>query len=663
MNTRSLQAKFYSLVLLSASAVTLLAQAPEMRAPAAQSPAAQFPAAQSPTSGAADPQAPPRQTAPPLQSEPAPGSDGPRTVLRTTVRRVVLDVIATDGKGGPVSGLTRDDFLVTENGEPQQILSFDANGFSPAMDYVPPSLPPQPAGTFINLPATPEKGPLYVLLYDLTNMDSVDQQQSPDDHRIQMISRQQIIKFIQSKPEGARFAIFARTDGVHLIQGFTSDKAVLYNALDPHHPRPHLPMIWLMGTNFGRGDKISALDTLHTVATFLDGLPGRKNLIWFSSAFPLSFFADENDGARFREETKATMDLLAHNQIAVYPVDARGVSVADARGAISDGVRNGATTGSSGSLSGGTSVPPGGSGGQVGTGSDQANSGSQVVLGPSMIQGSYSTLDEIARETGGHAFYGTNDVAGELVKATESGAAYYTLTYSSTNKNYDGALRRVDVTLKKKGPELGFRHFYYATESGQPGVVAAQAAAEMAKAADAPGRKVGDSLSANMQHGAPEAHQLLFVVQAHRVGAPEQGTPEQMAELATEPAYFKVRHHGRATDPLTPVPLQKHLVTFQVPTRQFKDEGSLDVELAAAAYNADGQLMNAVVRIAKKDLKADKTDASEAPRFFRFEQELEVPVAATTVRFAVRDVMNDRTGAMEVELPLPDAGSPLAASH
>jgi hypothetical protein len=58
------------------------------------------------------------------------------------------------------------------------------------------------------------------------------------------------------------------------------------------------------------------------------------------------------------------------------------------------------------------------------------------------------------------------------------------------------------------------------------------------------------------------------------------------------------------------------------------------------------------VRIAKKDL--DETPGSpDSALFFRVEQELEVPVGAASLRLAVRDVINDRTGAMEITLPLP----------
>jgi len=78
----------------------------------------------------------------------------------------------------------------------------------------------------------------------------------------------------------------------------------------------------------------------------------------------------------------------------------------------------------------------------------------------------------------------------------------------------------------------------------------------------------------------------------------------------------------------------------------------LNLELAAAAYDAEGRLMNAFVRVAKKDWEETPGTPDSLP-FFRVEQELEVPVAAASLRVAVRDATNDRTGAMEITLPLP----------
>jgi VWFA-related protein len=159
------------------------------------------------------------------QQPAAPASEAPTTTFKTSVSRVLVDIVVTDKDGNPVPGLTKSDFTVSEDGQPQQILSFDVNGFTPVMDYQPAKMPPVPANTFVNLPATPEKGPLYVLLYDLTNMDNEDQMtQTVNQHPDQIWGRKQLVKFIENKPEGTRFAIFVRSDGLHLIQGFTSDK-------------------------------------------------------------------------------------------------------------------------------------------------------------------------------------------------------------------------------------------------------------------------------------------------------------------------------------------------------------------------------------------------------------------------------------------------------
>lgn len=581
------------------------------------------------------------------QTSPA-ANQPPRTILRTTVRRVVLDVSVTDSNGKPISGLVKNDFTVTEDGTPQRILSFDANGFSAAMDYVPPPLPPQPPNTFINMPATPEKGPLYVLLYDLTNIDSPDQMNTPGDHQTQIVARRQMMKFIQSMPKGARFAILVRSDGLHLIQGFTSDKAKLYDAIDPYKPKPHIPTVFLNAANFGRGDRLSALDTLHSIAVFLDGLPGRKNIIWFSSEFPLSLFASETDDPGFQEETRATLELMAQNQIAIYPVDARGVAIGDSHTMMTDSLYTDTVT------SPGQATPSGSSGsGGIGVGSSPSQN-STFVQGPSTVMTSLNVMDEIARETGGRAFYGTNDLAKELVAATNAGAAFYTLTYAPSNTNYDGKLRNIHVVLKNKNDQLSYRRFYYATDTPTPITPIPLHTARNAPESGPGQRQAGDSLSANMQHGAPEAHQLVFVVQAQKMGSPVEGTAAQMAELATEPAYFKTRRKSQAAKPLPPVPLQKDLFEFEIPVRQFSDEPALDLEVAAAAYDADGRIMNAFVRVTRKELE-QKPGPGE-PRFYRIEQELEVPVAATSVRFAVRDTLNDRIGAMEIKLPLASQG-------
>ena len=74
------------------------------------------------------------------------------------------------------------------------------------------------------------------------------------------------------------------------------------------------------------------------------------------------------------------------------------------------------------------------------------------------------------------------------------------------------------------------------------------------------------------------------------------------------------------------------------------------LEFAAAAYDADGRLLNSMLN---QGQAATGTDASgKAGGIFHAQQELEVPPGAAWLRLAVRDVLNNRTGTMEVKLPL-----------
>jgi VWFA-related protein len=569
------------------------------------------------------------------QNHQAPSGDS-TTVFRANVRRVVVDVVVTDSKGQTVSGLTKTDFSVAEDGKRQQILSFDANGFGQAMDYVPPKLPPEPPNTFVNLPTTPERGPLYVLLLDLVNMDNPYLQDSPNDFSIQMYARQGLVKFIKDKPEGSRFAVFVWSNGLHLVQGFTSDKAQLLAAVDPNVAKPVIPKVFMLGLNYGKDSTVETLRVLGYIAEYLDGLPGRKNLIWFSGTFPLSLFPNQDDAPAYAQKVKKTLDLMAQDQIAIYPVDGTGVTIGDPR------APTGATGGGGGMTSDGRDKGIGG-GSRAAAAASGGTDGGQ---GYSLIAESNMTADEIAHDTGGQAYHGRNDIAGALTDATENGESYYTLSYSPSNQNYDGNPRRIRVDLARKGYTLSYRRAYFGGDTEAP-----IRAPKSAPDATPPPRKLGDTLYANMEHGAPIAHQLIFGAHLRTIGAAAMGTPEQMADLATQPAYFKVRHNSKPAKPLPPVKLQRYAIDYTVMAHQLQVDGEpLNLELAVAAYDADGKMLNALVNNGASG--TNTTSSQPTPKSYRAEQQLDVPVDAAWIRVAVRDANTDRIGAMEVKLPL-----------
>jgi VWFA-related protein len=572
------------------------------------------------------------------QQTPVPSPDGhsedvPHYTLTTKVNLVVLDVVVTDAHGAPVHGLTRDDFKVVEDGVPQRVLSFDTANFDGAMEYTPAQLPQLPRNTFVDLPQSPERGPLYVLLYDLVNIPNEDQ----------VFARKQLVKFIENAPAGARFALFVSSDGVHLVQGFTSNRQELYAAIDPKSSKPHVPEIFLMGTNFGQNDPLAAASRLSAIAGYLAPLPGRKNLIWIASMFPLDLFPSITDTEQYRDAAKKTLDLLAANQIAVYPVDVSGVVLSEvysppgaapgSTGIATDARENGIgdTTGPAG---GSTAVPAGGG----------HASSFQGGPGVSQTESNYMMQDEIARVTGGKALYSSNAVSQSLDKVIEDGGSYYTLTYSPTNKSYNGKLRRIYVALNAKEDHLSYRRAYYGSDSTtNDGKVEAQQPIE----------ESSGGLSAEMEHGAPSAHQLVFAAHVRTLGPAAMGTKEQMANIASQTTLMKAEHHSGSLKPAKAIQLQTYAIDYTVMAHQFQLMGEVapDIEIAAALYDADGRLLNASV----SNVQEDKTQASDksAPKdAFRMEQRLDAPLAARYLRIAVRDTKTNKAGAMEVPLPL-----------
>jgi hypothetical protein len=115
----------------------------------------------------------------PMQSSPGATSgsttgttagDTPYT-LGVTVRRVVLDVVVTDANNNVVHGLSKNDFSVLENNKPQAMQTFEEFNPTSVRPFVAPKTPQLPPNTYLNLQTADERGPLYVIVYDVVHMD------------------------------------------------------------------------------------------------------------------------------------------------------------------------------------------------------------------------------------------------------------------------------------------------------------------------------------------------------------------------------------------------------------------------------------------------------------------------------------------------------------
>ena len=241
----------------------------------------------------------------------------PASTIQSNSNLVVVDVVVTDSQRNPIHKLTRADFTVLENGQPQAIKSFEEHASNPAAPQLPP-LPKLPPGTFTNFSVAPANGALNVLLLDTMNTPMTSQS----------TVRDQMIKYLKDSPPGTRMAIFGLTSRLLLLQGFTSDPEVLRAALngkkglpkgsvvmsDPVNgdsPGADDPMMDMAEDAIGDDPSMAqvvadlqqfeaetqsyqlqlrarfTLDAFNQLGRYLSSLPGRKNLIWFSGSFPI----------------------------------------------------------------------------------------------------------------------------------------------------------------------------------------------------------------------------------------------------------------------------------------------------------------------------------------------------------------------------------------
>ena len=248
---------------------------------------------------------------------------GPVATFKTSTQAVVVDVVVTDSKGHPVNELHQQDFQVTEDGKPQNLRYFkEVNGAQTAPDAatVPAAVKPSPplANVFNNNTDAPDPGSVTLVLLDLLNTPSADQEHA----------REQLINFLKTKNNNSQFALCTLSSGralhLRLIQGFTPDENLILAAVNGKNGAPQAAR-WqeaaaetansvdavnelaqegptggwaalLHGLQVMQSEQQVTdtdarvgitIDALTQLARYLSGIPGRKNLVWLSGSFPI----------------------------------------------------------------------------------------------------------------------------------------------------------------------------------------------------------------------------------------------------------------------------------------------------------------------------------------------------------------------------------------
>jgi VWFA-related protein len=429
----------------------------------------------------------------------------PPPVLRRTSRAVLVDVIVTDHDGKPATGLKRDAFAVTEQGKAQTISFFEEHGSAPLAQRV--EMPKLPPDVFTNFSPFPQPPAVNVLLLDSLNtrMES------------QSYVHSQALKFLKSAKPGTRCAIFAMGLELHFIQGFNDDPAVLAAALDNKRNLEVEPAETLKSqaeTNaetfidprfVAENDESRTVDrelrtlaNLQRLAVFLQGFPGRKNIIWFAEKVPGGFVVE--NGAAISspivdDEIKKTYAMLGEARAAIYPVDARGVSV-NAQYTAENKPKVISTDG-----------------GAIRAEDQERNS---------------DQIDEqiVAEQSGGRTFANTNGLSDLIDKITSNSSYFYTLSYMPANTKMDGGWRKIGVKVAGGRYSLSYRRGYFAVDTDLPGSAISNRNQEAKKPA-AQNAAAVDPLLPFMDLGMPESEQILYKTRIVPADAPANVTTDK----------------------------------------------------------------------------------------------------------------------------------------
>jgi len=553
---------------------------------------------------------PAQESAPPSPS--APTKSGSIPTFRASSRLVLVDVVATDKNGKFVHGLKATDFSVIEDGKPQRIAGFSAHVTETEANTTPPvQLPPNQYTNF----STQQPGhALSIVLLDMLNTPRMDQ----------AYARKEMLKFLAGMPPGQTVALFTLNSHLNMIQGFTGDSRVLVAAakslllsnsgshlLTTEEERQNSEIsaanqaaaagrdpsqgaasgiLNALGTEEDFQDDVRVRVTLEGIAALaraVAGYPGRKNLLWLSARFPFRLDPEFNRPGQARyfygnsDAVLETAALLAASQTAVYPIDVIGLEV------------NGLSISAPSTFTG------------VQQGQIEGATNRQVTARWDRQE----AMSDLARETGGRPFYGSNDLKSAMLRSLQEGSNYYTVAYVPTNSKWDGEYRKIGVKIARGGVYAQYRSGYYA-------VVAKEDS----------GNQAERMLVSAMQPTLPESTMLLLRV---RVLPPD-----------LEHSAVRIDYAVAAQD-----------LSFTDATDINKDKNA-NIEFIAIAWDKNHLNAGQVVDTSEVWVGTSAFEEVMLTGFPRH-QELELKPGSYTLRLGVIDLVSQKIGTVDVPLTIP----------
>jgi len=520
--------------------------------------------------------------------------------LKVYSREVVVDVEVTDAAGNPVRGLKQSDFAIEENGKPQPLRSFREFGTAiPPPEHV---LPKLPFGIYTNYQSIPASGPANILLFDAmhSGVGSIAR------------SMHYASDYFGTMPKGTQVAVFLLSEnGLHMLQGFTSDPATLQRAV--HNVHIHAGANPDLYTS--QRDTINAFNQ---IAAYVSGVKGRKNLLWFIQGMPVCLMRDggwewpdcsfEAPGSRSITLIHRLMDVyerFSAEQVAVSPIDPRG---------------------------------------------------HLYGIGFAQVK-----ADEVAEQSGGESFYDNNDLKATIAKAIDHGSQFYTLSYIPLQQTDDGHYHHLKIAIVDH-PELHlvYRKGYDAERVPTPDAPAPgpaplkssrQVSVDLAFGRLDELRPGPALLKASLEGKSPAATQILFDASAWP-------SPPAAADPA-DPAATKVKSQ---TNGRVPCEVQYGFPSSEIAFTEDADGMlSASLEFDIAAYNDLREQVAHQSQTVTLHLSHDQFDDFMS-KPYRYTQKIDLPPGPLSVHVGILDNVTSKVGTLEIPVTVPKNPVQRAAS-
>jgi len=374
-------------------------------------------------------------------------------ILRLSAELVVVDAVVLDKKGNPVRDLKKENFTILEDGVPQEIVTFDFEDISGAHESaIAAQTQPQTQDPITIAKSKPTETDrqllqdkrLIILFFDLSSMPIEDL----------LMAQEAAVKFIDKQMSPVDLvSIVVFSTNLQPLHGFTNNKETLKAALEKiklgkgallagvetaaeqttdtstaESSEESSDLFVPDQTEFNIFNTDRKLLAIESLAKMLKEYPEKKSLIHFSSGISTT-------GSENQAQLRSTIDAANKANMSIYPVDARGlVALAPGGGASRSSPRGGR----------------------------DLFTGQAMLRQQSQLSASQETLTTIAEDTGGKAFFDSNDLGLVFEQVHKDVGSYYVLGYYSSNPRRDGRYRQIKVTVNVPGVAIHHRPGYFA---------------------------------------------------------------------------------------------------------------------------------------------------------------------------------------------------------